>query len=67
MQMFLQNYWEKGDFSVQKLGFFFQSQYLLTLFPAEAVAMKQWKSKTRAYNQKLNVRVASQIAQRFKT
>ena len=65
--MFLQNYWEKGDFSVQKLGFFFQSQYLLTLFPAEAVAMKQWKSKTRAYNQKLNVRVASQIAQRFKT
>ena len=67
MQMFLQNYWEKGDFSVQKLGFFFQSQYLLTLFPAEAVAMKQWKSKTRAYNQKLNVRVASQIAQQFKT
>ena len=65
--MFLQNYWEKGDFSVQKLSFFFQSQYLLTLFPAEAVAMKQWKSKTRAYNQKLNVRVASQIAQRFKT
>ena len=37
---FLQNYWGKGDFSVQKLGLFFQSLYLLTLFPAEAIAMK---------------------------
>ena len=40
MQRFLQNYRRKGDFSVQKLGHFFQSQYLLKLFPAEAVAMK---------------------------
>ena len=30
----------EGDFSVQKLGLFFQSQYLLTLFPAEAVTIK---------------------------
>ena len=37
---FLQNYWGKGDFSVQKLGLFFQSLYLLILFPAEAIAMK---------------------------
>ena len=36
----IQNHWGKGDFSVQKLGLFFQSQYLLTLLPAEAVAMK---------------------------
>ena len=30
----------KGNSSVQKLGLFFQSQYLLTFFPAETVAMK---------------------------
>ena len=30
----------QSDFSVQKLGLFFQSQYLLTLFLGEAVAMK---------------------------
>ena len=36
---FLQNHREKGDVSVKKLGLFFQSEYLLTLFPAEAVAM----------------------------
>ena len=35
----LQNHREKGDFSVQKLGFFFQSYYLLTQFPAEVVVM----------------------------
>ena len=30
----------QSDFSLQKLGLFFQSQYLLTLFLGEAVAMK---------------------------
>ena len=40
MQRLLQNHRRKDDFSVQKLDLFFQSQYLLTLFPAEAVAMK---------------------------
>ena len=39
-QRFLQYHRGKGDFSVQKLGLLFRNQYLLTLFPAEAVAMK---------------------------
>ena len=30
----------QSDFSVQKLRLFFQSQYLLTLFLGEALAMK---------------------------
>ena len=28
-----------------------KSLYLLTLFPAEAVVIKKWKSKTRGYHQ----------------
>ena len=43
------------------------SYHLLTLFPAEAVAMKQWNSKTRDYHKKLNGRVALRIDERFKT
>ena len=30
-------------------------------------AMQQWKRKTRNYQQKLNVQVALQIAEKFKT
>ena len=67
MQRFLQNDRRKGNFSAQKLGLFFQSSYLLTLFSAEVAAMKQWKSKTRDYHQKLNGRVASRNAEQFKT
>ena len=67
MQRFLQNHWGKGNFSAQKLDLFFQSSYLLTLFPAEAVAMKQWKSKIPDYHYKLNGRVSSRVAKRFKT
>ena len=37
---FLQNHWGESDVSVQKFGLFFQSLYLLTLFPAEAIAIK---------------------------
>ena len=37
------------------------------MFPAEAIAMKLWKSKTRDYHQTLNEQVASGIAERFKT
>ena len=40
MQSILQSRLGKGDFYVQKIDLFFQSYYLLTLFPAEAVAMK---------------------------
>ena len=65
MQRFFQNHRGKGDFSVQKLGILFQSYYLLTLFPPEAVAMKQCKSKTRDYHQKLNGRVALRIGEGF--
>ena len=65
--MFLQNHRGKGDFSQQELYLFFQSKYLLTLFPAETVAMKLWKSKTRYYHQKLKLRVVSRIAEQFKT
>ena len=54
----------KNKFSFIKL----YENYLLTLFPAEVVAMKKWKSKTRDYHQKLNGRVAALIAKRlFKT
>ena len=37
---FIQTHWGKGNFSLQKLNLFSQSFYLLTFFPAEAVAMK---------------------------
>ena len=33
---------------------------------AEVVAIKWWKSKTQDYHQKVNARVASRIAERFK-
>ena len=36
---------EEGDFSVQNLGLFFQSQCLLTQLPAEAVAMSRGNVK----------------------
>ena len=52
---------------MQKLGLFFQSLYLLTLFSAEKIAMKWRKSKTQDYHQSLNARVTSRIAERFKT
>ena len=38
-----------------------------TQLPAEAVAMEKCKRKTKDYHQKLNVRVASQIAEQFRT
>ena len=38
---------------------------LLTQIPAEAVAMEQWKDKTRYYHQKLKVQ--SRIAKQFRT
>ena len=41
---------------------FLQSHQLL----AEAVAMEWWKRKTRNYHQKLNVRVASRLAEQFR-
>ena len=37
------------------------------MFPAETVAMKLWKRKTRYYHQKLKLRVVSRIAEQFKT
>ena len=40
---------------------------LFTQLLAEAVAMEWWKRKTRDYYQKLHVRVASQIAEQFRT
>ena len=40
MQSFIQNHWGKGSFSMQELGLFFQSLYLLTLLAAEDIAMK---------------------------
>ena len=61
------NHRGKDEFSVQKLGIFIQSYYLLTLFPAEAIAKKYWKSKTGDYHQKLNRLVASRISERFRT
>ena len=39
----------------------------ITHLLAEAVAMEWWKRKTRGYHQKLNVKVASRIAEQFKT
>ena len=64
---FLQNHREEGDFYVENLGLFFQSQCLLTQLLAEAAAMEWWKRKTRDYHQKLSVRVASRIAEQFRT
>ena len=57
MEIFLQNDWSKGDLSVHKVGLFFQtSQYLLTLFPAEAVAL--WKRHDIV--EKQNTRLSSE-------
>ena len=67
MQRFPQNHRGEGDFSAQKLDLFFQSSYLITLFPSEAVAIKLWKSKTQDYHQKLSGSVVSRIAEQFKT
>ena len=52
---------------MENLRHFFQSECLLTQLLAEAVAMEWWKRKTRDYHQKLNVRVASRIAEQFRT
>ena len=41
--------------------------YLRTFFPAEAVAIKHWTSKTRNSHQKMNRRVVSRTAEQFKT
>ena len=41
--------------------------FLLRLFSCEAIAMKSWKTKTRAYYQKPKEGVASRIAALFKT
>ena len=57
----------EGDFSVENLGLFLQSKCLLNQLPAEAVAIEWWKLKTGDYHQKLNVRVASRIAEQFRT
>ena len=56
----------QGDFSVKKLVLFFQSWYLLILFPAEVVALIWCKSKTWD-DQQLNAQVFSRIAEQFKT
>ena len=48
---------------MENLDLFFQSKCLFTQLPAEAVAMEYWKRKTRDYHQKLNVRIASRIAE----
>ena len=37
------------------------------MFTDSAVAMKYWKRKTGNYHQKLNVQVASRIAEQFRT
>ena len=50
---------------MRNLGLFFQSYCLLTQPLAEAVAVEWWKRKTKDYHQKLNVRVASQIAKQL--
>ena len=39
---------------------------LRTQLLVEAIAMEWWKRKTRNYNQKLNVRVASRITEKFR-
>ena len=44
---FLRNHLGKGEFSVEKLGLFFQSYYLVIQLLAEAVAMKWWKLKKK--------------------
>ena len=38
-----------------------------TQLPAEAAAMEKCKRKTKDYHQKLNVRVASRMAEQFRT
>ena len=63
----LRNRREKGDFPLENLGLFFQSQCLLTQLAVEAVAMEQWKCKIRDTHQKLNVRFASRSAEQFRT
>ena len=52
---------------MENSGLVFQSYCLLTQVIAEAVAMEWWKRKARDYHQKLNVRVASQIVEQFRT
>ena len=47
-------------------GLLFQSSYFLTMFPAKAVIIKQWKSKTQGYQRKLKVRLVSRFAEQFK-
>ena len=50
---------------MKNLRLFFQSYCLLIQPLAEAVALEWWKRKTKDYHQKLNVRVASQIAKQL--
>ena len=50
---------------MKNLRLFFQSYCLLIQPLAEAVAVEWWKRKTKDYHQKLNVRVASQIAKQL--
>ena len=49
------------------LVFFFKVNVYSTKLFAEAVVMEWWKRITRDYHQKLNVRVALQIAEEFRT
>ena len=50
---------------MKNLRLFFQSYCLLIQPLAEAVAVEWLKRKTKDYHQKLNVRVASQIAKQL--
>ena len=50
---------------MKNLRLFFQRYCLLIQPLAEAVAVEWWKRKTKDYHQKLNVRVASQIAKQL--
>ena len=50
---------------MKNLRLFFQSYCLLIQPLAEAAAAEWWKRKTKDYHQKLNVRVASQIAKQL--
>ena len=60
---------ERVTFS-RKFRFLPSKLMLLTQLPAEATAMEYWKQKTKDYHQKLNIRIASRIAelpQQFRT
>ena len=56
-----------SEYNIPMSVSYFKVKCLLTLFPAEAVIIKYWKSKTQDYHQKLNGKLASGTARWFKT